>query len=87
MSISSKASPIMAENIVTTNSRMYVVVLSILILHYNMYYFALYGIEKLLLKTEVSLTSFLQSEVKIIHIIVQNNSYRGRSFSTPEPGL
>ena len=25
--------------------------------------------------TEVSLTSFLQSEVKIIHIIVQNNTY------------
>ena len=33
------------------------------------------GIEKLLLKTQVSLTSFLQSEVKIIHIIVQNNTY------------
>ena len=32
-----------------------------------------YGIEKLLLKTQVSLTSFLQSEVKIIHIIVQSN--------------
>ena len=31
-----------------------------------------HGIEKLLLKTQVSLTSFLQSEVKIIHI-VQNN--------------
>ena len=25
--------------------------------------------------TQVSLTSFLQSEVKIIHIIVQNNTY------------
>ena len=34
-----------------------------------------HGIEKLLLKTQVSLTSFLQSEVKIIHIIVQNNTY------------
>ena len=33
-----------------------------------------HGIEKLLLKTQVSLTSFLQSEVKIIHIIVQNNN-------------
>ena len=32
------------------------------------------GIEKLPLKTQVSLTSFLQSEVKIIHIIVQNNT-------------
>ena len=31
-----------------------------------------HGIEKLLLKTQVSLTSFLQSEVKIIHIIVQD---------------
>ena len=31
-----------------------------------------YGIEKLLLKTQVSLTSFLQSEVKIMHIIVQD---------------
>ena len=30
-----------------------------------------HGIEELLLKTQVSLTSFLQSEVKIIHIIVQ----------------
>ena len=26
-------------------------------------------------KTQVSLTRFLQSEVKIIHIIVQNNTY------------
>ena len=26
-------------------------------------------------KTQVSLTKFLQSEVKIIHIIVQNNTY------------
>ena len=34
-----------------------------------------HGIKKLLLKTQVSLTSFLQSEVKIIHIIVQNNTY------------
>ena len=34
-----------------------------------------HGIEKLLLKTQVSLTSFLQSEVKITHIIVQNNTY------------
>ena len=34
-----------------------------------------HGIEKLLLETKVSLTSFLQSEVKIIHIIVQNNTY------------
>ena len=34
-----------------------------------------HGIEKLLLKTQVSLTSFLQSEVKIIHIIVQSNTY------------
>ena len=33
-----------------------------------------HGIQKLLLKTQVSLTSFLQSEVKIIHIIVQNNT-------------
>ena len=33
-----------------------------------------HGIEKLLLKTQVSLTSILQSEVKIIHIIVQNNT-------------
>ena len=33
-----------------------------------------HGIEKLLLKTQASLTSFLQSEVKIIHIIVQNNT-------------
>ena len=31
-----------------------------------------HGIEKLLLKTQVSLTSFLQSEVKIIHIKVQD---------------
>ena len=31
-----------------------------------------HGIEKLLLKTQVGLTSFLQSEVKIIHIIVQD---------------
>ena len=31
-----------------------------------------HGIEKLLLKTQVSLTIFLQSEVKIIHIIVQD---------------
>ena len=31
-------------------------------------------IEKLLLKTQVSLTSFLQNEVKIIHIIVLNNT-------------
>ena len=30
-----------------------------------------HGIEKLLLKTQVSLTRYLQSEVKIIHIIVQ----------------
>ena len=36
-----------------------------------------HGIEKLLLKTQVSLTSFLQSEAKIIHIIVQNNTYAG----------
>ena len=43
----------------------FVVVLSILILHYNMYF----------AKTQVSLTRFLQSEVKIIHIIVQNNTY------------
>ena len=35
-----------------------------------------HGIEKLLLITQVSLTSFLQSEVKIIHIIVQNNTFR-----------
>ena len=28
-----------------------------------------------MLKTQVSLRSFLQSEVKIIHIIVQNNTY------------
>ena len=34
--------------------------------YYNMYSFA---------KTQVSLTRFLQSEVKIIHIIVQNNTY------------
>ena len=34
-----------------------------------------HGIEKLLLKTQESLTTFLQSEVKIIHIIVQNNTY------------
>ena len=34
-----------------------------------------HGIEKLLLKTQVRLTSFLQSEVKIIHIILQNNTY------------
>ena len=34
-----------------------------------------HDIEKLLLKTKVSLTSFLQSEMKIIHIIVQNNTY------------
>ena len=27
-------------------------------------------------KTQVSLTRFLQSEVKIIHIIVQNNAYK-----------
>jgi hypothetical protein len=47
---------------------MIVVVLSILILHYNMYYLVL-------AKTQVSLTRFLQSEVKIIHIIVQNNKY------------
>ena len=26
-------------------------------------------------KTQVSLTRFLQSEVKIIHVIVQNNAY------------
>ena len=32
-------------------------------------------IKKLLLKTQVTLTSFLQSEMKIIHIIVQNNTY------------
>jgi hypothetical protein len=31
-----------------------------------------HGIEKLLLKTQVSLMSFLQSEMKIIHIIVQD---------------
>ena len=46
-------------------------VLSILILHYNMYY--LIHFTKLLLKTQVSLTSFLHSEVNlIIHIIVQD---------------
>ena len=33
-----------------------------------------HGIEKLLLKSQVNLTSFLQSEVKIIHIIGQNNT-------------
>ena len=33
-----------------------------------------HGIEKLLLKTQVGLTSFLESEVKIIHIIVRNNT-------------
>ena len=59
-------------------------------MHYNIYYFHFtsqpvppgpssiendaHGIEKLLLKTQVSLTSFLQCEVKIIHIIVQNNT-------------
>ena len=35
-----------------------------------------HDIENLLLKTQVSLTSFLQSEVKIIHIIVQNNTLK-----------
>ena len=35
-------------------------------MHYNVYYFHF---------TQVSLTKFLQSEVKIIHIIVQNNTY------------
>ena len=35
-----------------------------------------HGIEKLLLKTQVSLTNFLQSEANIIHIIVQNNTYK-----------
>ena len=35
-------------------------------------------------KTQVSLTRFLQSEVKIIHIIVQNNTYSCQNFeSTP----
>ena len=34
-----------------------------------------HGIEKLLLKTQVSLTDFLQSEMKILHIIVRNNTY------------
>ena len=41
-----------------------------------------HGIEKLLLKTQVSLTSFLQSEVKIIHIIVQNITYQCILFLT-----
>ena len=31
--------------------------------------------EKASSKTQVSLRNFLQSEVKIIHIIVQNNTY------------
>ena len=31
--------------------------------------------QKASVKTQVSLTRFLQSEVKIIHIIVQNNTY------------
>ena len=31
-------------------------------------------------KTQVSLTKFLQSEVKIIHIIVQNNTYIRRDY-------
>ena len=34
-----------------------------------------YGHRKASAKTQVSLTRFLQSEVKIIHIIVQNNTY------------
>ena len=33
------------------------------------------GHRKASAKTQVSLTSFLQSELKIIHIIVQNNTY------------
>ena len=56
---------------------------------HRMYYFALYVLliitvkhwkwcpwhRKASAKTQVSLTRFLQSEVKIIHIIVQNNTY------------
>ena len=38
------------------------------------------SIEKLLLKTQVSLTSFLQSEVKIIHIIVQDQDGRNNNI-------
>ena len=40
-----------------------------IILHYNMYYFHFTLASA---KTQVSLTRFLQSEVKIIHIIVQD---------------
>ena len=40
-----------------------------------------HGIEMLLLKTQVSLTKFLQSEVKIIHIIVQNNTCDEKSLT------
>ena len=39
-----------------------------------------HGIEKLLLKTQVNLTSSLQSEVKITHIIVQNNTYYSAKY-------
>ena len=39
-------------------------------------------------KTQVSLTRFLQSEVKIIHIIVQNNThYSARSRWTKQQHL
>ena len=40
-----------------------------------------YCIEKLLLKTQVSLTSFLQSEVKIIHIIVQDQDGQNNNIN------
>ena len=39
-----------------------------------MYYFH-FTLKEPSAKTQVSLTRFLQSEVKIIHIIVQNNTY------------